>query len=114
MFGSNSQLNDVLLAVQCPLDLCLHGDDANRPRFLEIEVGVARNGHEIDVTWLPQDDMVGSGEVDHHVGECLDAVVVHISKGDRQINLPEGDGLFAWDHSVEWVQAILEHVLAQP
>jgi hypothetical protein len=35
----------------------LHGDDRGRPGYLELEVGVAGYGHELDITWLPQDDV---------------------------------------------------------
>jgi hypothetical protein len=61
----SSQLNVVLLAVQRSLGLGLHGDDAGRPRYLVLEVGIAGNGHELDVTRPPHDDVVWSGEVDH-------------------------------------------------
>jgi hypothetical protein len=108
------QLDVVLLAVQCSLGLGLHGDDAGRPRYLELEVGIVGDGHELDVTWSPQYDVVGSGEVDHFEGERFSAVVVRISESDRQINLPKGDGLLAQNHSIEWVWAGLEQVPAQP
>jgi hypothetical protein len=67
-----------------------------------------------DVTWLPQHDAVGPREVDHHKGERFGVVVACVSKGDMQINFPEGDGLLARGHSVEWVRVIFELVLGQP
>jgi hypothetical protein len=51
------QLDDVLLVVQCSMSFGLHGDDRGRPGYLELEVGVAGYGHELDITWLPQDDV---------------------------------------------------------
>jgi hypothetical protein len=65
-----------------------------------LEVGIAGDGHELDITWPPQDDMVGSIQVNILKGERLGAVVVRISEGDRQINLHKRDGLLARDHSV--------------
>jgi hypothetical protein len=53
-------------------------------------------------------------EVDHLEGEHFGAVVACIPKGDRQTNLPEGDGLLARDHSIERVQASFELVPGQP
>jgi hypothetical protein len=67
------------------------------------EVGVARDSHELHITRSPQDDVVGSREVDHLEFECLGAVVACVSEIYRQTDLPEGDGLLAQDHSIEWV-----------
>jgi hypothetical protein len=88
-----------------------HSDDAGSSRYLELEVGVARDGHEFNITWLPQDDFVGLGEADPLEGEHLSAVVACVSEGDKQINLPKGDGLLARDHSIEWVRAVFELLL---
>jgi hypothetical protein len=52
--------------------------------------------------------MVGSKEVDHLEGERLCTVVARVFESDRHINLPEGDGLLAQNHFVEWVRAGLE------
>jgi hypothetical protein len=41
----------MLLAVQRSLSLGLHGDDPSRPGYLELEIGVAGDGHEPDITW---------------------------------------------------------------
>jgi hypothetical protein len=41
-------------------------------------------------------------------------VVAHVSKGDRQGDSLKRDGLFAQDHSVEWVWAALELVMDKP
>jgi hypothetical protein len=102
------QLDVVLLAVQRSLGLALHGDDASRPCYLELEVGVFRDGHELDITWPSQDDVVGSGEVDHLKGDCLSAVVACISKSDEHNDLPEWDGLLAHGHFIERLPAGLE------
>jgi hypothetical protein len=72
------------------MSLGLHSDNADRSQYLELEVHVAGDGHELDVTWLPQDDMIRPRKVDHLKGEHLSVVVSHVSQGDRQIKLPEG------------------------
>jgi hypothetical protein len=58
--------------------------------------------------------VVRSIEIDHLERECLSAVVAHISKGDRKSDSSEGDGLLAWDHSIEWMWAIKELILGEP
>jgi hypothetical protein len=58
--------------------------------------------------------VVWSGEVDHLEGERLNAVVSRVSKSNGQIDLPEGNGLLAQNHSVEWVRTGFERVLFQP
>jgi hypothetical protein len=64
------------------LCLGLHGDDLNGPEYLEFEVGVTRDGHELDITWLPQDDIVWPGEVGYFKSKCFGVVVACISEGD--------------------------------
>jgi hypothetical protein len=49
--GDDHQHNFVLLTVQRLLGLGLHDDDACWPRYHELEVGVAGDEHELDVTW---------------------------------------------------------------
>jgi hypothetical protein len=61
-YGSG-QLDDFLFTVQRLLGLGLHVDDPYRPGYLKLQVGVARDGHELDVTWLPQDDVIRPREV---------------------------------------------------
>jgi hypothetical protein len=58
-------------------------------------VGAVGNGHELDVTWPPQDDVIGPGEVNHLKGKHLGVVVTCVFEGDMQSNLPVGDELFA-------------------
>jgi hypothetical protein len=53
-------------------------------------------------------------EVDYLKRECLNALVAHVSEGDRKGDLPEGDRLFAEDHSLERVWATLELVTGMP
>jgi hypothetical protein len=43
----------VLIAVQRPLRLGLHGDDPGRSNYLDLEVGVARDGLELNITRPP-------------------------------------------------------------
>jgi hypothetical protein len=47
------QLDAFLFTVQHLLSLGQHGDDPGGPEYLELEVGVARDGHELDVAWPP-------------------------------------------------------------
>jgi hypothetical protein len=64
-------LNSILLAVQCLLGLGLHVDDVVWSRYLELEVGVAGDGHELGVTWPPHDDVVGSSHIPKFpISEC--------------------------------------------
>jgi hypothetical protein len=96
------------------LSLGLHGDDFSRPRCLELEVGVARDGHELYITWPPHDDMLRPGQVDHLESERFGVVVACISEGDTKSNPPKGDGLLARDHSIEWMWATLELISGKP
>jgi hypothetical protein len=75
--------------------LGLHSVDPGGPRYLELEVGLARDGHELDIIWLTQDDVVRPGEFDYLKREHFCAVVARVSEGDRQGDPPERDGLFA-------------------
>jgi hypothetical protein len=73
----------------------IHNDDASSPGYLELEVGVARYGHKLHVTWLPQEDVVGPKVVDHLKNERFGVVVASVSEGDRQSDPHEGDELLA-------------------
>jgi hypothetical protein len=53
-------------------------------------------------------------EVDYLECERLSAVVAHVSEGDGQGDLLKRDGLFAQDHSVEWLWAALKLVTDKP
>jgi hypothetical protein len=83
-------------------------------RYLELEAGVVGDGHVLDITWSPQDDVVPPREIDHLKCQCLGAVVAHVSEGDWQSDPPEWDGLLAQDNSVEWVWAALELIPSEP
>jgi hypothetical protein len=96
------------------LCLGLHGDDPGGSGYFEFEVSVAGNGHELDITWPTQDDVVRPREVDYLKCECLGAVVARFSEGDRQGDLPKGDMLLTRDHFVEWVWPALELVPSEP
>jgi hypothetical protein len=52
-----------MLTVQHLLCLGLYYDNPDGFGYLELEVGIARDSHEPDITWLPQDDVVRPGEV---------------------------------------------------
>jgi hypothetical protein len=69
--------------VQRPLRLVIHDDNPSGFGYPELEVGVARNSHELDITQPPQDVMVWPREVDHLKRERLGVVVTHVSEGDR-------------------------------
>jgi hypothetical protein len=92
-----------MLTVQHLLHLGLHSDDPSGSRYLEFEVSVGGDDHELDVTQPPQDDVVRPREVDYLECEHLSVVVAHVSKGDGQGDSLKRAGLFAQDHSVEWV-----------
>jgi hypothetical protein len=111
---SSGQLDAILLTVQLLLGFGLDGDNVGGPRYLALELGIAQDGHELHVTWPPQDDVVRSGEVNHFETEHLGAIIARDSEGDRKSNLPKGDELLARDHSVERVWAALELVPGEP
>jgi hypothetical protein len=90
------------------------GDDPDGPGYLELEVGVAEDDHELGITWPPQDDMVRLGGIDHLERERLCVVVACVFEGDWQSDLPERDGLLAQDHSIEWMWAALVLVPGKP
>jgi hypothetical protein len=71
-----------MLIVQCLLSLGLHGDDPGRPGHLELEVGVAEDGHELYIARSSQDDVIRPGEVDHLKCKRFGVVVAHASKSD--------------------------------
>jgi hypothetical protein len=58
--------------------------------------------------------VVRPGEVNHLKHKHLSVVVARVSEGDRQSDLPEGDGLLAQDHSIEGMWATLELVSSEP
>jgi hypothetical protein len=64
------------------LRLGLPSDDPSGSKYLEFEVSIARDGHELDITWLPKDDMVRPREVNYLECEHLGVVVAHVSEGD--------------------------------
>jgi hypothetical protein len=58
--------------------------------------------------------VVRSREIDYLERECLGAVIAHVPEGDRQSDPPKRGGLFARDHSVEWMWAALEQITGKP
>jgi hypothetical protein len=94
--------------------LGLHGDDPSGLRDIEFELGVTRDGHELDITWLSQDDVVRAGEVNYFKRKRFGAVVACVLKSDRQGDSSKGDGLLTQDHSIKRVWAALELVLGEP
>jgi hypothetical protein len=75
---------------------------------------MAGDGHELDVTRPPQDDVVRLGEVDYLECEHLGAVVARVSEGGRHGDPPKRDILFARNHSIDRVWAALELVTGKP
>jgi hypothetical protein len=57
-------------------------DDPVGPRYLELEVGVVRDGHELPVAWPPQHDVIGATEPHHLKGKGFLPKVGRIPKGD--------------------------------
>jgi hypothetical protein len=82
--------------------------------YLELEVSVDGDGHELDITQMPHDDVVRPREIDHLECKRLGAVISHVSKADWQSDPPEGNILLSWDHSVERAWAALEFVVSEP
>jgi hypothetical protein len=76
-------------------------DDPMGTGHLKLEVSVIRNGHELGITWSPQDGVVGAGEVRYLKGVHFHVEVCSTFERYGQVNLPEGNGLkFGYD-SVE-------------
>jgi hypothetical protein len=92
--------------------LGLHSDDPGGTGILEFEVGVTGDGHELDITWSSQDDMVRVGEVNYFLRERFGVVVACIPESDQQGDSSKGDGLLTQDHSVKWVWDALELVMS--
>jgi hypothetical protein len=58
--------------------------------------------------------VVRPGEIDHLKCKSLYVKIAHVSEGDRQSDLPEGNGLLSRDHFIEQVWAALELVEVSP
>ena len=52
------------------------------PDIFELEVGVVGDGHELHVTWSPQNGVVDQVEPNYLKGEGLYPIVGWIPKGD--------------------------------
>jgi hypothetical protein len=70
------------------LEATLEGDDPLWARHLELQVGVAGDGHELGEAWPTEEGMVDAREVDHLEGERLLAKVVQLAKGDVEPDVP--------------------------
>jgi hypothetical protein len=57
------------------LKVAPYGDDPMRARHLELQIGVAGDGHEFGVAWPAQYGMVGARKVCYLKGEHLCAEV---------------------------------------
>ena len=67
--GCQRELIALDLALIGPLERSADGDDPTWAQHLELEVGVVGDGHELRVTWSPQNGMVDRGEPDYLEGE---------------------------------------------
>ena len=67
--GCQSELVALDLELIGPLERSADGDDPTWAQHLELEVGVVGDGHELRVTWSPQNGMVDRGEPDYLEGE---------------------------------------------
>jgi hypothetical protein len=66
------------------LSLVLHGDYPDGPEYLELKVGIVGDGHELDVAWPSQDDVIRLEEINHFEHEHFGSIVACVSEGDWQ------------------------------
>jgi hypothetical protein len=59
-------------------------------RYLELQVSVVVDNHELVEAWTAQEGMVDVGEVNLLKGERLLAEVVRLAEGDIEPDTPEG------------------------
>jgi hypothetical protein len=71
------------------LAAALDGDDPLWAEYLEIEVGVAGDGHELGKERMTEEGMADTGEVDNLKGEWLLAEVVRLAEGDVEPDVPD-------------------------
>jgi hypothetical protein len=65
------------------LRLGFYCDNPDGPGYLELEIAIAGDNHELDITRPPLDDVVRLKKIDHRKCERLGAVVARVSEGDR-------------------------------
>ena len=98
LFPEDCELSrgDDWCGVAAALDLALisaleggaDGDDPAGTRYLQLKVGIVGNGHELRVTWTPQDGVESSREPHYVEGEGLSPVIGLIPESYEQIDLP--------------------------
>jgi hypothetical protein len=77
------------------------GDDPVGARYLELEVGVVGDDHELGIAWPPQYCVVDSSEPDHLEREDFPSEVGGSPEADGQIELSEGLDAFPGDDPVK-------------
>ena len=76
------------LAFVSALERGADGDDPAGARHFQLQVRIIGNGHELRVTWSPQDGVESPREPHYIEGEGLSLVIGPMPEGDRQIDLP--------------------------
>ena len=87
------RLVESLGIVHRALHVGLDGDDPGQTGELEGVVGVEDCCHELGKRWAPKYGVVGEVDVCHIERDVLRAEVVSPAERDRQLDLPQRDGL---------------------
>ena len=90
------------------------GDDAPWTRYLQLEVGVVGDGHELGVAGTTKYGMIGSPEPHHLKGEYFLAEVSCRTEADRQIDLTEGLDALPRRNAMKWRLAGAKFVQSNP
>jgi len=95
------KLTAVYLALKSMLIRRSHGNNPARTRHFQLEVRVVRDGHELRVTWPPQDGVVGALETHHLEGEGFLSEIGRIPECYGQVDLPERYRLLPWHEAMK-------------
>jgi hypothetical protein len=83
------------------LEAALNGDDVLRTGYLELQVAIVGDGHELGKARSTKEVMVDTGKVDDLKGEWVHVEVVPLTEGDVEPDALEGHGFLAWDNPVQ-------------
>jgi hypothetical protein len=95
-------LETLSIAFECMLVRGPYCDDPLRTYNLQLQVRIVGHGHELRVSWPPEDGMVRSQEPHHFEGEDFSVKVLLFPEHDGQVNLPNGESLHSRNDPVEW------------
>ena len=70
-----------------------HYDDPSWANHLELQAAIVRDNHELSIARLPQQSMVGAGEVDHLKVEHLLLEVGGVPECDRELDASKRSSL---------------------